>query len=197
MSAVPTNPPGLTRVQIEAEIAALSHADWRRAERIADSLCAGITGIEPEDLLQEALTKFLEGDRVWPPGVPSLVVLENVMYSIASNTRKRRKEGPVDETVEVDPLEGEGQEEAGAGKSVLSTTTITPEEEVSGEQQIAALYAALAGDSDLQDLATAWAMGLRGEAAWKELGWTEKKYEAERKRLTRRLEKLDPNRSKK
>lgn len=197
MSAVPTNPPDLSRAQIEGEIAALSHADWRRAERIAYSLCAGITGLEPQDLLQEALTKFLEGDRVWPLGVPSLVVLENAMYSIASNTRKRRKEGPVDETVEVDPFGDEGQEEASAGKSVLSSTTITPEDEVSGKQQIAALYAMLAGDSDLQDLATAWAMGLRGEEAWKELGWTEKKYEAERKRLTRRLEKLDPDRSKK
>ena len=188
-------PPGLTRTQLEAEISALTDADWRRAERISDGLAAGVVGIEPEDLLQEALTKLLEVVRVWPAGVPTLVVLENVMHSIASNTRKRVKEGPIDETT--DPLEGEDWEVASAGTTVFSSTANTPEDKLSGKQQIAAVYAALASDTELQDLATAWAMGLRGNDAIEELGWAKDKYEAQRKRLVRRLEKLDPDRSKK
>lgn len=197
MTTEPPKPPGLTRAQLETEIAALTDADWRRAERISHGLAAGVVGIEPEDLLQEALTKLLEGVRVWPAGVPTLVVLENVMRSIANNTRKRNTEGPIDETLEVDPLEDEDRQGTFAGNIVFSSTTITPEEEVSVQQQIAAVYAALAADSDLQDLATAWAMGLRGNDAIDELGWAKDKYEAQRKRLVRRLDNLDPDRSKK
>ena len=36
----------------------------------------------------------------------------------------------------------------------------------------------------------AWAMELKGEEAWMSLGWTKDKYEANRKKLTRRLDKL-------
>jgi DNA-directed RNA polymerase specialized sigma24 family protein len=195
MSAVPTNPAGqgLTRAQIEETLAGFSDADWVRAQAIAGSLCGGLTGWSAEDLLQEAMTKFLEGSRVWPPGVHPMVVLKNVMHSIASNQRKHNRASPIDEKVEVDPYETDDDGEKAA--TVRSSTGITPEEVVSGKQQMASLYAALAGDDDLQMLVMVWADGLRGEEARKELDWDAKKYDAERKRLTRRLEKLDPQRS--
>jgi hypothetical protein len=186
----------LTRAEIDAALNAMSDADWRRLEVIAASLCAGIAALESEDLLQEAITKFLAGDRVWPAGLPPIVVFENVMHSIASNTRKRAEEGPIDEHVEVDPLET-GEESANTGSTVLSKTTVTAEDMLSWKQQIAAVYAAVAGDEDLENLAAAWAMGVRGKEAWTELGWTENKYEAQRKRLTRRLDKLGADGSKK
>lgn len=189
MSAVQTTTASLSRAQIEEEIRSLSDGQWAKAERIAVSLCAGITGIEPEDLLQEAMTKFLEGVRVWPAGVPALVVLENVMFSIASNARRRVNDGPIDVTVELDPV-SEERDEPGAGRTAFSTTAVTPEDEVCARQQMAAVYASLAGDRDLQDLTAAWAMGMRGEECWTELGWTPLKYDAERKRLIRRLDKL-------
>jgi len=123
-----------------------------------------------------------------------MVVLKNAMHSIASNARKHNKAGPIDQTVEVDVFEVDDEK---LGSTARSTTGITPEDVVSGKEQIAAVYAALAGDEDLHMLAIAWAEGLRGEEAYKELGWDAKKYDAERKRLTRRLEKLDPERSQK
>lgn len=196
MSAIPTDPAseGLTPDQIGEILSGLSAADWQRARAIAGSLCGGVSGWNADDLLQEAMTKFLAGERVWPVGVHTMVVLKNAMHSIASNARKRNKVSPIDDSVEVDSFETDDEKK---GSTALSTTGITPEEVESGKQQIAALYAALAGDDDLHMLAIAWGEGLRGEEACKELGWDAKKYDAERKRLTRRLEKLDPGRSQK
>ncbi len=190
MSAVLTNSPRLDRLQVENAMAAMSDADWRRVEFIASSLSHGFTGFEPEDLILEAQTKLLEGVRVWPTGVPAVVVLENVMSSIASNARKRIKEGPIDVTVEVDPLETDDQEGVSAGQTVFSRTDATPESQAAAREQIAAINRLVADDADLQDLVAAWAMDLKGEEAWTSLGWTKDKYEANRKKLTRRLDKL-------
>lgn len=197
MSAVLTNPPRLDRLQVENAMAAMSDADWRRVEFIASSLSHGFTGFEPEDLILEAQTKLLEGVRVWPTGVPAVVVLENVMSSIASNARKRIKDGPIDVTVEVDPLETDDQEGGTAGQTVFSRTDATPESLVAAREQIAAINRLVADDADLQDLVAAWAMELKGEEAWMSLGWTKDKYEANRKKLTRRLDKLASEGSKK
>lgn len=194
MSVASTNPDSqvLTQDQVGEVLAGLSSADWKRAQAIAGSLCGGVTGWTADDLLQEAMTKLLAGDRVWPAGVHTMVVLKNAMHSIASNARKHNEAGPIDQYAEVDAFETDDEK---LGPTARSTTGITPEGVVSGKEQIAAVYAALAGDEDLHMLAIAWAEGLRGEEARKELGWDAKKYDAERKRLTRRLEKLDPDRS--
>lgn len=197
MSAVLTNPPRLDRLQVENAMAAMSDADWRRVEFIASSLSHGFTGFEPEDLILEAQTKLLEGVRVWPTGVPAVVVLENVMSSIASNARKRIKEGPIDVTVEVDPLATDDQEGVCTGQTVFSRTDATPESQAAAREQIAVINRLVADNADLQDLVAAWAMDLKGEEAWTSLGWTKDKYEANRKKLTRRLDKLASEGSKK
>lgn len=196
MSALPSNPPGLGRQQVEAALVAMSDADWRRVEFIASSLSHGYTGLEPEDLIQEAQTKLLEGVRVWRTELPAVVVLENVMASIASNARKRVKDGPIDAMVEVDPLEM-GEEGANVGQQVFSRNDSTPESEAAAREQIAALDRLVADQPELQDLIAAWAMGLKGKEAWDSLGWIKDEYEANRKKLTRRLEKLSSDGSKK
>lgn len=196
-AALQTNPPRLDRQQVESAMVAMSDADWRRVEFIASSLSHGFTGFEPEDLIVEAQTKLLEGVRVWPTGVPAVVVLENVMSSIASNARKRIKEGPIEVTVEVDPLETGDQEATCAGQTVFSRTDDTPESQAAVREQIAAIDRLVADDANLQDLIAAWAMDLKGEEARVSLGWTKDKYEANRKKLTRRLDKLASEGSKK
>jgi DNA-directed RNA polymerase specialized sigma24 family protein len=197
MSAGQNNSPAprLTRAEIEAVLDGLSDADWRRAETLASSLASGVNGWEPEDLLQETLTRFLELKRSWPAGIPPLVVLGNAMHSIASNARKRARRGPIEETIEVDPLEVDDDLQS-QGPSVHSKTTFTPEGIVIAKEQLEAIKASCEGDQELHNLVTAWAMDLRGQDACEELGWDEKKYDAARQRLTRRLNKLDPDRSK-
>jgi hypothetical protein len=182
----------LSRAEVEATLAAFTPADWQRAKVIAAGFCAGITGLACDDLLQEAVTKLLEGARTWPAGVHPLVVLKNVMHSVASNARKHNAASPIDEAVQLDPVETDEDTKTPA---VQGKVTVTPEDKFSGKQQIIDLYAALGGDQDLELLVLVWADRLRGKDAQDELGWDEKKYDAERKRLTRRLQKLDPDRS--
>jgi hypothetical protein len=197
MSAGQNNSPAprLTRAEIETLLDGLSDSDWRRAETLASSFASGVNGWEPKDLLQETLTRFLELKRRWPAGIPPLVVMENAMPSIASNARKRARRGPIEETIEVDPLEVE-EDLQSQGPAVHSRTTFTPEGIVSAKEQLEAINASCDGDKELLDLATAWAMDLRGQDACEELGWDEKKYDKVRQRLTRRLNKLDPDRRK-
>ena len=191
MSAVPEPEERLSRTEVEAALKGLSPADWRRADSIAAAFCGGLTGWRPDDLLQEALCSLLDEIRVWRPGLHPLVVLKSAMRSIASNVRKHNNASPIDENVVVDPLEtGEDDNTPVAHGAV----NLTPEDELSGKQQMAALYAKLGGDEDLELLAMAWADGLRGADARCELEWDDMKYDAVRNRLLRRLKALDPDR---
>jgi hypothetical protein len=187
MAAVQPPPPPLSRAQIEANVAALSAADWRRLEFLGNSLAEGVTGWTGEDLLQETLTKFLEGVRTWPSGLPSVHVIGMVMMSVASNERASNAASPIDENEHVNAVEGHEDEEGGGGQGVVGVSVTSPEDILGARQEMAAVYAAVAGDPDLEKLVKLWAEGIRGEEARKEMGWTSQQYEAERKRLTRRL----------
>jgi hypothetical protein len=191
MSANPEPEVRLSRSEVEVALKALRSADWGRAHTIAKAFCHGLTGWTPDDLLQEAMCSLLDEFRVWRPGLHPLVVLKTVMRSIASNERKHNDASPIDENVVVYPFQ---QDEDDKTPVAHGTYTITPEDVLSGKQQMTALYAALGGDKDLEDVAEAWANGFRGADAREVLGWDEKKYDAARKRLLHRLKALDPDR---
>lgn len=191
MSAVPETKERLSREEVEAALKSLSTADWVRADSIATAFCGGLTGWRPDDLLQEALCSLLDETRVWRPGIHPLVVLKTVMHSIVSNARKHYDASPINEKVVLDPLESDEDDNTPVAHGKF---TITPEEELSGKQQLAALYAKLEGDEDLELISMAWADGLRGADARDALGWDAKKYDAARNRLLRRLKALDPDR---
>jgi hypothetical protein len=191
MSVIPEPEERLSRAEVEAALAALSPADWGRARTIASTLCGGLTGWTPKDLLQEAMCSLLDETRVWRPGLHPLVVLKTLMRSIASNERRHNEASPIDGNVVVDPFEKDEDEKTPVAHG---TYTITPEDVLSGKQQMIALYAALGGDKDLEDLTEAWANGFRGADAREVLGWDANKYDAARNRLLRRLKALDPDR---
>lgn len=185
----------LSHEDVDKEIRALlgAPADFARLRSIASALAAGVTGLAGDDLLHEAVVRFYEGRRSWPRGVHPLVVFKSAMHSLASDRRKRAKLSPVDESVALATAGGDG-ESADVRPHVHGVSALTPDDDLAGKEQLAAVYAAVAGDEDLELLVMVWADGLRGEEAAKELDWDKKKYEAARKRLTRRLDALDPDR---
>ncbi|MGT2434053.1 hypothetical protein ACU4HD_44645 (plasmid) [Cupriavidus basilensis] len=91
----------LTPAEIESALSKFSKADWVRARSLAAAACSGVPGWTPNDLLQEAMTKLLEGTRTCPIGVHPLVMLKTAMRSIASNVRKHEDNGPIDADVAV------------------------------------------------------------------------------------------------
>jgi DNA-directed RNA polymerase specialized sigma24 family protein len=181
----------LPRTKIEAILASFDAADWARAMTIAEGFSNSVTGWKAEDLLQEAMRKLLGGERVWRPGLHPLVVLKTAMYGVAFNARRHNKRSPVDENVFLDPFESEELESTPVAHGKV---TVTPEDVASGKEQMERLYAAIAGDEDLELLVMAWADGIRGAEAREMLGWNAKKYDAVRNRLLRKLAKLDPER---
>ena len=170
-----------------------SPADFARLRSIASALTAGITGLAGDDLLNEAVVRFYEGRRAWPRGVHPLVVFKSAMHSLASDMRKRNVLSPVDETAALATAD-ESEDSTDNRRKVHGALTLTPEDDLSGKEQLAAVYAVVAGDEELELLVMVWADGLRGDEAAKELDWDKKKYEAARKRLNRRLDALDPDR---
>lgn len=185
MSAVPHIEERLSPADIEASLRTFTAADWRRAENIAAAVCAGLVGWTPLDLLQEAVTKLLEGVRTCPGGVHPLVMLKTAMRSIASNVRKHDEASPFDDNVAVAHFDGADQEESRA--SIHGESVSTPHRMAAARDALAAIEGLVADDEDLGLLVVAWAEDLRGDEAAEALGWDKKKYEAARKRLNRRL----------
>lgn len=181
----------LSRVKIETVLASFKSADWARAKAIAEKLSGGVTGWQADDLLQEAMTQLLSGNRIWQPGLNPLVVLKTAMRGIAFNVRRHNKRSPVDENVVLDPFEAEEEESTPAAHGKV---TVTPEDVLLGKEQMAQLNAVINGDEDLELLVMSWADCIRGAEAREALGWDSKKYDAVRKRLLRLQAKVDPER---
>lgn len=185
----------LSAEDIDGEIRSLlnSAANFSRLRSIASALSAGITGLTGEELLNEAIVRFYEGRRTWPRGIHPLVVFKSAMHSIASDMRKHDARSLVEENVALATADVD-QASTDIRLQVHGVSTVTPEDVLSGKEQLSAVYAAVAGDEEMELLVMVWADGLRGDAAAKELEWDKNKYEATRKRLTRRLNALDSDR---
>ena len=94
--------------ELRLAIETMSKLDRIRLLKKARVLATG-TGMEPDDLFQEAVTRSLEenGGRTCPCDVKPMVFLGNVMRSIASHSRKKwEREMPMGATEddENDPL---------------------------------------------------------------------------------------------
>ncbi|HET6224132.1 MAG TPA: hypothetical protein VFE11_18300 [Dongiaceae bacterium] len=68
-------------------------AGWLRLRKVARALCRGC-GADPDDLLQEAFQRALDGSRQCPGNVDVIRFLAGVMRSIASDWSKARRRRP-------------------------------------------------------------------------------------------------------
>ena len=95
MEAVPQREV-LTVAEFRSALESLCPSDQVRLKEKANALAPG-TGMEPKDLLQEALKRSLEenGGRNCPRNVKPAIFLGNVMKSIASHARQKRKREPL------------------------------------------------------------------------------------------------------
>jgi DNA-directed RNA polymerase specialized sigma24 family protein len=179
------DPERLTTAEVHAELLQLcGSADFARAKSLARARAAGVIDCTAEDLLQDAMIGLLSGDRRWPRGVHTLVVLKTAMHSIASNMRKRINKGPIDRRVAVEVATGEDDEH----QVEVVVTDTTPVDVANAKSELKAIQGLVAGDEEAELVVEAWADGLRGKEAAEALGFDMKTYEAARKRMIRRLE---------
>lgn len=183
----------LSSAEVKQELEKMSLADWVRVERLAKWAFAGVSAVSYEDLLQEACTKLLSGERVWHRGYSAVPAIASVLDSMASNYRKREANGPIDTGTTVEAMVAMDETDLFV-RNIESVDTITPDAAVSDAQQLSRLEALLADDADAALVAYVWAEGRRGKDAAETLGMKENQYEAARKRLVRKLETMEDER---
>lgn len=176
----------LSRTEVEVELQNLSPADLMRIKTMARTYSSGLAFMTHEDIRQEAFTKLLSGERVFPRNARPVIVVINAMHSEASNCREREQQGAVDHHVDVSAMSQPMDDDA-VTTVVIPMNELTPERMLQGRQDMAAIEALVADDADLQDVVAIWSLGLRGKDASEYLGWEMNRYESARKRLMRRL----------
>lgn len=81
--------------EVFAAIRSLSDADFLRLREAARwQLGRGVRGLEPEDLVNEALSRMCAMSRKWPKRAAFLTVVKNVMRSIVDEVRKELESRP-------------------------------------------------------------------------------------------------------
>lgn len=197
MRRLPTDDPDrLTPAEVDVALRQLGEnpVDWARTKSLARLLAAGLDDCSPEDLLQETLVSLYSGNRRWPRGVHTLVVLKVAMRGVASNLRKRDK-GAINRRVEVDAAGHDDADTATAVKTVTAIEDVTPVEIANSKSELEAIQRAVAGDEEMELVLMAWADWLRGKEAAEALGFDMKTYEAARKRLLRKLGPIEASRN--
>ncbi|MBL8308815.1 MAG: hypothetical protein JNL19_00190 [Burkholderiales bacterium] len=178
----------LSALEVEAALVALSDADWKRLFKIAQYESAfDLSGVTGEELIHEAVLLLLDGTRRWKRGVHAFKALPFIAHSISDNWRNR--DGLFDRTVAVDHGLSEDTND-GTVTFVQAVDNKTPEVIADGTSQLNQLLRALGDDDEAALLALSWAEDMRGEEARKALGWDEKRHDAVRKRLGRKLDSL-------
>ncbi|SOE92695.1 hypothetical protein SAMN05414139_05452 [Burkholderia sp. D7] len=183
----------LSPAEVQQELENMTTADWVRVERLASWLFDGVSAVSHEDLLQEACVKLLSGERIWHRGFPGIPAIKSVLVSMASNYRKRERNGPIDTGMLVASADMLDESES-LVRHADAVETITPEIAFSDRQQLARLESRLSDDEEAGLIAIVWAEGRRGKDAAEALGMDENQYEAARKRLVRRLESMEDER---
>jgi hypothetical protein len=181
----PTDDDALSRAEREVLLGAMTPGDWGRANNLARMAAFGLADMGPDDLLQEALTDLLDTVRTWRRGVHPLVTLKLAMHSIASNTRKKAANAPVDQYVTVST--GEEEPPEGVSQLVHAVDELSPDKFAEGHQQFALIEQAVKGDDEAELVLMAWAMGYSGYEARIQTGLDAKQFDAARQRLMRKL----------
>ncbi len=124
------------------------------------------TRFDHEDLIQEAMTRVLEGTRKWPVGVPFMAFLCGVIRSTAWDWRT-----DITNESELDEI---GRPEESDAMARIDA------------QKLLALFD---DDPIAQKLVVGMMEGARGEELWESMGLTKIDYESKRKKIRRRIEK--------
>lgn len=172
----------LSVAEMHDSINALSDADMARlvsAARGFSRLC----GIDPEDLLQEAFTRALEGKRTCGRGTAMVPFICGVMKSFVSQENEARKEGfrPTVVLRNGEPiLPDMPADDPSPERAAMSA--------IDGRAALAKIDAAAAGDEKLQLLIEGLYDQMRGAELQDLLGVDEKGLATVRKRLRRLLQ---------
>lgn len=136
----------------------------------------------PEDLVQEAMLRFLDGSREWNPKIALEVFLMGIIRSLASTRAKSQVRIPVQLVDDHDsPLFGSTPPEQGIDEILIREESERRFFEIASE--------AVVGDPELTDYFRHADAGSRADVS-KALGWDPSRVTAARIKLQRRMRRL-------
>ena len=172
------HPGGIARTseRVAQALRRLSGSDLLRLEALARLRARGLPGgIVWSDLLNEAIRRALDGSRPWPPGVPLLAFLAQIMRSIWSELCRR------------DTLERQMALTDAAVFCRTETNEIDPERVAAAAQALAAIHKLFARDAVALNVIAGLADGRTAQEIRAIHGLSEAEYDTVRKRIRRTL----------
>ncbi|MBI5450139.1 MAG: sigma-70 family RNA polymerase sigma factor [Gammaproteobacteria bacterium] len=186
--------------QLSEAIESVSDADWLRLQKVAQSHLWGTGLSDPQDLINEALARFLKGKRSWPTDIPFVLCVSYAMKSIADGVRNlsERKEEILagDMASEEDDCDTDPMERFGDSRFAPDDLIENEDARKIAEKDLATINQYFKDDSEVTWILMGIEDGLPASDIQTLSGMTQTQYETSRKRLRRGLEKLFPGRRK-
>ena len=193
----------LTPDEFACAIRDLSDADWIRLRKVA-AIYARKSVIEPDDLLQEAFRRALDGSRNCPSRVDLVRFLAEAMRSISdgelekSGVRRRSKDADAARKHEAPPrlvpIANHGGDETGVDPP---DPRLDPEQRAGSSQEEAAMRARLVSlfedDEIAQVILEGMMEGTDGEELRELTDLDKTAYQSKRRLIRRRIVKRFPN----
>jgi DNA-directed RNA polymerase specialized sigma24 family protein len=155
-------------------IAKMSIEDKRRlrliALRLAKTLGRGETA---DDLIHDAYVAIASGCRRVPPGVPLIAGLIMTIYGLTWNLHKKRWR-------DVDPIEDLD----------FVSAERTPEEFASASEEVERILSESFSDEEIAAMVLQHVAGMEGKEIQKALNLSNQKWQAQRRRVTRKIKTL-------
>ena len=155
---------------VRAGLAALPENDLLRLRAIARLRARALPGgTSWSDLLHEAVLRALSGARPWPPGVPLLAFLAQVMRSLCDEQwRRHRRETVLCHPQPADPVDD-------------------PERAYAASEALAVLHRLFASDEAALKVITGLIGGMGAEEIRRHYGLTAVEYDSTRRRMRRAM----------
>jgi hypothetical protein len=176
--------------EVSQAIEALSDADALRLMKAAGAHLKKVghlkLGRSPEDLIQEAITRTLSGERSWKRGISFVFHLDQAMRSICSSWRKSASRAEQDGGGEIPSSARLGlMDEGDAVLEQAPSREADLEDELRAKQEVDRITRQFANDKIASEVLEGWKMELDGPGIQELGGISEKEYRAAVRRIRR------------
>ena len=164
----------------------LSDHELQRLYELARIRAAGLNDVDGRDLLHDAITRMLLGNRSWPREVPLLVFLRETMRSIASDHWRRREMAVV--VTEADIHAGSDADYDGTVSALDESTN--PEPRAVAADVLAQIEEMFRHDADALAVMEGMVLGKTPNEIQEENAMDRKRYATTQRRIRRGLNQL-------
>lgn len=171
-----------TSAEIIHSFSNLSNADLSRLKSIAQLRARGLVTFDWEDLIQEAVSRALEGFRKWPKNIPFIAFLAQTIRSIANEEWRRLINQNTTNASDLDSIDGEDPL-----IDQLAITLINPEREIIAKNILVTIESLFINDKDATAILLGSAHGDSPDVIQGKSNLTLTQYASAQKRIRRKI----------